>query len=458
MHTHKRTPHGRADITKGRSDVTDSELFEGRGQQDKRILFGIFCRMAWRNLWRNPLRSWLTLSALAGGMIVLIFYAGLMNGMTQHMIAFATEVNTGHLQVHRTAFRHEQDIYATLPWGWLAELESAMPDLSFSPRAYGAGLISSEQASLGVSLLAVVFEKEMSTTRFLRHIRKGVFAVTEKPNAAIVALGGQLARQLKVAVGDEIVLMTQAADGSIGNDIYQVGAIFKPLSPAFDRNGVVMHMEDFQQLMAFEMGFHELVVRTTEPERVAEIADELKKNSHTLGVRMPLDDLGGAPQVRTWQELVPMIREMLDLSVGVMLMVGFVLVGLAALGMVNTTLMAMHERTHELGLLRALGLTSRAVCFLVLLEVFFLSFFASVIGTVLGVVVTHYVGRTGIDFSGALPEGFDWGGMVFEPIMPVVLDVGMILPTVIFMLCLTLVAVILPVRRSLRRSPVEMLS
>jgi ABC-type lipoprotein release transport system permease subunit len=259
-------------------------------------------------------------------------------------------------------------------------------------------------------------------------------------------------------VHDEIVLMTQALDGSIGNDIYRVAAIFKPISPTFDRSGVVMAMTDFEVLMALSDGFHELVVKTQEPNSVALTAKALERDLENLSGAAPLDALGGAIEVRTWKTLVPMVGEMLALSGAMMFMVGGVLVGLAALGMVNTMLMAMHERVHELGILRALGLRAGAVCLLVLLEAFFLGITATVLGAGLGVLVTLYFSKTGIDFSEALPEGYDWGGMVFEPVMQVSLDTSIIIPAGLLMVGLTLLAVVLPARRVLKRAPVEMLA
>lgn len=101
--------------------------------------FLVFSRMAWRNVWRNPLRSLLTLSALAVAMMVMIFYAALVKGMTQQMIALATETTTGHLQVHRAAFYRDRDLYATLPWAWLAELEKTFPEWRFSPELMRLG-------------------------------------------------------------------------------------------------------------------------------------------------------------------------------------------------------------------------------------------------------------------------------------------------------------------------------
>lgn len=430
----------------------------------------MLCFIAWRNVWRNPLRSLLTLAVLAGGMTVLIFYGGLMKGMSEQMVAFATEVSTGHLQVHRAAFHDTQDLYATIPWAWLSSLEQRLPNLQFSPRSYASGLASSDHASVGVSIQAVVLEKELKTTRFLKHIREGQFKRPGLPSAAPtpnslqasmgggVGLGYQLARQLKLGLGDELVLMTQAMDGSIGHDLYYITAIFKPISPAFDRGGVVMLMSDFEFLMSLSSGFHELVVTTPMPEAVADTATRINTQIAELQQNTPLDALGGKAEVRTWKTLVPMVSEMLELSGAMMFIVGGILAVLAALGTVNTVLMAMHERTHELGILRAIGCGPAMLSWLLLLEVFFLSSLALMVGIVFGLLVTHQFTKSGIDFSGALPEGFDWGGLVFEPVMRVSLDMKIILPAAAFMLAISVTAVIFPVYRMLRRPPVALLS
>ena len=71
---------------------------------------------AWRNVWRNPVRSLLTISALAGGLVMVILYAAFIGGMTEQTVRYATELSTSHLQVHRQTFIDDQDLYATMPW------------------------------------------------------------------------------------------------------------------------------------------------------------------------------------------------------------------------------------------------------------------------------------------------------------------------------------------------------
>jgi len=149
---------------------------------------------------------------------------------------------------------------------------------------------------------------------------------------------------------------------------------------------------------------------------------------------------------------------MLDVTKAMMLVVAGILGGLAALGMLNTTLMAIHERTHELGVLQAVGMQHSTLVFLLVVEVLFLGAIAIAVGCVLGVLLTLAVGRTGIDFSAALPEGFDWGGIMIEPVVPVALDLSVIFPAASLMVFVTLAAVIVPVRQALKRAPVDLLS
>ena len=94
--------------------------------------------VAWRNIWRNPIRSVLTISALASGLIMVILYASLLEGMTRQLVRFATEISTSHIQIHRQAYVDDQDIYATMPWSYMEKIEKEFPNIQLSPRLYAA--------------------------------------------------------------------------------------------------------------------------------------------------------------------------------------------------------------------------------------------------------------------------------------------------------------------------------
>ena len=417
--------------------------------------------VAWRNLWRNPVRSGLTISALAGGLVMVILYSALLEGMVDQMIASATERSTGHIQLHRQAFLDDRDLYATLPDDWTADLEEAINGIHTAPRLYAAGLASAQQSSYGVMIQAVDPARERRVTRMLDQLRAGTAAIgqmsdDERPRHQVL-IGAQLARNMQLSPGSELVLVTQAADGSIGNDLYRVAGILKPLSPDFDRSGVLMSVDAWRALMYLEEGVHELAVRLDRPDELTATQQRIRERIDRQVAAAPLDELGGPAVVRNWREINPTVADMLALSQTMLLIIGVIVIGLAAMGVLNTMLMAIHERTHEFGILLAIGMKRRWLLAMVLCESFFLSLVAAAVGVAGGLGVVAWLGEDGIDFSGALPDGYDWAGMVFEPVIPLHLVAGHVVDATLLLIAITLLATLIPSWRLSRLTPAEVM-
>lgn len=421
----------------------------------------IFLFMAWRNLWRYPVRSLLTVSALSGGLAMVILYAALMSGMSRQMVEYATEVSTGHIQVHRQSFAEDQDLYATIPWPWLGAIEQDFPALHVAPRLYASGLASTADTSTGVMIRAVDADRERSVTRMLTKVRAGsvnLDVVDTTPRGIVrygVAIGAQLARNMRVGPGDELVLVTQAADGSIGNALYVVTAVLTPMELNFDRMGVVMSRDAYQQLMVLDEGFHELAILLDDMNQLEGVKLALEKKLATLAEQAPLDEWGGPIEVRTWKELNPAVSEMLSVSNGMTLIIGLIIVALASLGMLNTMLMAVHERTLEFGILMAIGMKKHWVLVMVLLEALCLSLLSAVVGGAAGILLSLRLEQTGIDFSDMMPDGYDWGGIIFEPIMKGYLEPAHVVYACVMTIIVALLASLVPSWRSIRLKPVE---
>jgi len=421
--------------------------------------------IAWRNIWRNPVRSILTISALVGGLIMVILYASLLEGMTRQMVQYATELTTGHIQVHRQAFVDDQDLYATLPWSYLERIEKDIPGIHVAPRLYAAGLASSRTTSTGVLIKAVDPQREAQVTTMLQHVRRGEARVDAADTAAApfgqtrynVVVGAQLAKNMKLEPGSELVLVTQAADGSIGNALYRVAGILKPLEPNFDRMGVLMSITAYRELMYLDSGFHELTIKLDDINTLAQVQNSLEVELQRLQQEQPLDELGGAALVRNWRQLNPPISDMLELSKTMLLLMGLIVVGLASLGMLNTMLMAVHERTHEFGILLAIGMKRRWLLLMVLLESFFLALVSALIGSVIGSYLAGYLEEYGFDFSDSMPDGYDWAGMVFEPVMKGHLEPGQIVEACTLTMVVSLLASLIPSWRTVRLKPAEVL-
>ena len=419
--------------------------------------------IAWRNIWRNPVRSALTISALAGGLVMVILYASLLKGMTGQMVRFTTEVSTGHLQIHRQAYIDDQDMYATLPWSYLEDFTDNFPSIDVAPRLYAAGLASTAKTSTGVLIKAVDLRRETAVTQMLSHVRQGrtdlgtIDPDEENPRHFSTVVGYKLAKNMNLQPGSELILVTQAADGSIGNAIFHVSAILKPLEPAFDRMGVMISIKAYQQLMSQQDGFHELAIRVEDLSQLPAFQTEIEKELSVLAAMQPLDKWGGKAVVRNWRQLTPAISDMLNLSKTILLVVGVIIVGLASLGMLNTMLMAIHERSHEFGILLAVGMKRRWLLLMVLLESFFLALVSSVIGAAIGTLIAGYFERHGIDFSRSMPDGYDWAGMVFEPVMRADLELTQIGYACLLMLSVSLLASLIPAWRIVRFKPAEVM-
>lgn len=417
--------------------------------------------MAWRNLWRNPARSALTVAALAGSLVLLILYVALVGGMTRQMVEHATDLSVGHLQVQRQAFIDDQDLYATLPSTWLARLEQAVPEARIAPRLYAAGLASADQSSNGVMIKAVDPVRERHVTRILDTVREGdadLGAAQVGADGLVhhpVLIGAQLAKNMKVGPGDELVLVTQAADASIGNALFRIRGVLKPVDPGFDRAGVMMSIDAYRSLMAMAEGWHEMAIHLDDAAQLSDVQARLQTATRTLGSEAPLDALGGPVVVRNWRQVVPAVADMLEVYGGVTWIIGAIVVALAAMGMVNTMLMAIHERTHEFGILRAIGMHKGWLLLMVMLESLGLALLSAAVGAALGVALVLGPLRGGIDMSGSLPDGFDMVGVNIEPVLHMDLAAQDVAYACAMLIVLALLAALVPSWRVMGLKPAE---
>lgn len=419
--------------------------------------------IAWRNLWRNRIRSILTISALAGGLALMIVYTTLIQGMSKQMINFATNISIGHIQIHRQSYIDDQDVYAILPWKLLTELETNK-EINSAPRIYGAGLGAAGNLSTGIMLKAIDPEKEKYVTTILDHVRTGKvnLNIIQRPgsdNSALeiygVVIGAQLAKNLKILPGDELIIITQAIDGSIGNGLFQVSGILKPIEPNFDRTGVLMSIPALQSLMYLENGFHELVVSIDENADLFEMKKNLQQEVTSWSKKN--DVTKDAIVVRSWRDIISTVADMLDINKSIIYVIGGIMIGLASLGMMNTMLMAIHERTHEFGILLSIGMGRFWLLLMVMLESFFLSLVSALAGSLLGIGLSIYLEHYGIDLSSSMPDGFDIGGIIWEPVWLGSFTPDSVIIGIVIMISIAMLASLIPSWRTVRLNPAEII-
>jgi putative ABC transport system permease protein len=365
-------------------------------------------QLAWRNLWRNPRRTFITMAAIAFGYVMLLFVACLMAGLRWQMIENGTCLVMSQIQVHAPGYYPNRSIQKTLGGrqgtdvsAMLATITADRQVVGAAPRVYGYALLSAAHRSAGVELMGIVPDQERKITTLNSQISKGSYLTTGMPKGVVI--GDTLARTIGIELGSEIVLLTQAADGSMGNDVYTVVGTFHTGLDALDRGLVLMSLPALQELLHLA------------PARIHEVGIKLNDITRATTVAAALgNQLGKTPPVRAmaWPELAPELANYVQFNQGITVVLFFIFFLLAVIGIMNTTLMAVFERTRELGMLMALGMRPFLVIVLILTEAAGLALASLVVGAVVGVPILWYLQVHGLDLGGATGEVVSLAGVV----------------------------------------------
>jgi ABC-type lipoprotein release transport system permease subunit len=369
---------------------------------------GRLLKLAWRNLWRNSRRTFITMAAIAFGYVMLLFVACLMAGLRWQMIENGTSLVMSQIQVHAPGYYPDRPLQKTLGGkpgidvnAMLATITANHRVLAAAPRVYGYGLLSVARRSAGVELMGVVPDQEPRITILNSQITKGRYLTAQIPKGADI--GDTLASTIGIGVGSEIVLLTQGADGSIGNDVYTVVGIFHSGLDSVDRGLVLMSLPALQDLLHLApTRIHEVGIKLNDITAATTVAAALEVQLSKL---LPV-------HVMAWPELAPELANYVQFNRGITFVLFFIFFLLAVLGIMNTMLMAVFERTRELGMLMALGVRPVQVIALILTEAAGLAVASLIVGGALGVPVLWYLQEHGLDLGGATGEVISLAGVV----------------------------------------------
>lgn len=399
--------------------------------------------VAWRNLWRHKRRSLITAFAMATGVALCMVMICWTDGMFRDMFRVMVEQQLGHVQVHHPDYPTKGLIFDALPdrEAMIKKIDGLPGTVAASPRIDGFALMGGKRKSAGAQLVGVEPARHRKVSNVHQHMTAGRYLSDEAGNEIII--GHKLARDIDVELGDEVVAVTQATDGSTGNDLYTVVGQFKTGDVVMDQSGGYIHIADAEALLALDDQAHGITVLTDRADHVEAYAAAL-----TAAVA------GDGVQVQPWWEASPTTAQMM----GMRDMVAYYLLGIvfavAAFGVINTMLMSVFERTRELGVLRALGLRKGKLVWLIVFESFFLAGLAAGIGLLLGGVFDWYLVVHGFDFSASMPDGFSWEGVMLDPVMRGVVRPMPIVATVVAVFLVSVLASLWPAWRATRLQPV----
>ncbi len=398
--------------------------------------------MALRNVKRSRHRTWVTVGAMGFAGFFMIVYAALMEGFIQTTEQNAIGMELGEIQLHAEGFREDPDLYKRI-FGFESVVERLeRSGYKAAPRLYGVGLAAASVNSAGIQLRGIDIDREKQVTSISEHIMTGHWLVENKPHEVVI--GRKLAGILGVSLGSEIVVVSQAADGSMANDLYWVRGILKSVGAALDGGGFLMTGAAFRELMAVPDGVHEIAV-------VGVPEGELEASTAEIHALFP--DL----EVKNWRELAPVIARILDMSgssLVIMLVITYVAVGILTL---NAMLMSVFERIREFGVMKALGLPPLRLFTLIGLETVIQIVMASILAIICGVPLSLYFEDNPIDLSALASTSSSIAGIAIDPIWASRLTWSSVVLPVVYLALIAGVAILYPGGKAALIRPVEAL-
>ncbi len=417
--------------------------------------------LALRNLSREPKRTANRIIGQALVCCVLIIWSSLAGGFSETIYETATALVLGDAQIHHRDYTRSESIYDRIPFDESHAGKLATLGYAAAPRLYAYALAAQSEGSQGIKIIGVNPAQEARVTRIHGHLGSGTWLAGHPTE---VVLGYQLARTLKLGLGQQIVLLGQAADGSLTNGLFTIAGILKPLSASVDQRAVYMNAPDFRELFAVADGVHELVLKalppaTTTPESKASAdattTTTTQRTGFAPGANLDLTPVHAAyptADVRSWRELKPDLAAILDLlSYTIYFTLTFIYIALGNL-LLNIKLMTVLDRTREYGVMRALGMLEVQVVYLVLAEALWLGLFSAVLAAVVAVPIASYLEIYGLDFRFYL-DRFAYSGFMLEPILYAKLGLKQVLAPTLFLVIMLPLAALYPAIIAARTSP-----
>lgn len=420
----------------------------------------IALKLGLRNLRRNRWRSGLTLAAVAVAVALMIWMLALYEGWIEEMVRGSTAVETGQVQVHTAAYIESPRIYESFPLDGdlLARVRAVAGVDAVSPRVRAYGLVGNEQRSQVARIVGVDPAAEAAATPIERAVVAGRWLSAEPaPDGAPreVVLGEGLAQQLRVAVGDELVVFLEAADGSLGNELLDVVGIVRTANTQVDRLTAYLHLRDAQFVAALDGRVHELMLRAEEMHAARELA---------AAVAEAIGAFAGDPEgagldpstlvARSWQEVMPTLHQTILLFRNSYAIVYLLIYLVAAIGIVNTARMSALERRREFGVMLAIGMRPRRMFRTIVVETVVLGLVGALIGVAIGLPLSWYHATAGLDMSMFTDAGsFSFMGVAFSERMRFVITAANVIRPVVVMLVVALLSGLWPAVRAARIDP-----
>ena len=363
----------------------------------------LIIKMAWRNIWRNSMRSFVVIGAVVVGIWALIFLSSWMFGMINGYVDNAIRNETSHMQLHHPAFKKDKasKYFMQHREVMMREISALENVTAVSSRTIIMGMLSAARGNTGIRIIGIDAQKEAAVTSLDKKVIEGEYLKTIKGNKIPILVSQKTAEKLKIKLKSNVALQFQTLTGDtrlgckvvgiyrgINNQIDMVTA-FVPqemLNLHFVGNEAQIYSDSLKLHTESTDIAHEIALLFNSPQQIAVMKDKIQA---IAGNYLAEDYREIAPETALMESLIEM---MLWVVIAVVM---FALI----FGIINTMLMAVLERYRELGMLMSVGMGRSKVFLMIVLETVLLSVVGAPLGMLLGAITIYFTQKYGIDLS-----------------------------------------------------------
>ncbi len=399
-------------------------------------------KIAWRNVWRNRLRSGVVFGSVVIGIWAGLFVVAMSQGMLAQQKRGILSSQISDIQIHAATYLADPKLENDIDQEEVQNIEAllqAIPEVkSFTKRSITNGTGTTASGFSNLKIMGINPEIEKTTTSISERLLAGTYFTKYKNRPVLI--GRELAEELNLEVGKSMNLSFQNKAGEFVQAGFKVEGIFATPSQQFDKSNLYIRATDFSALIeAGDEMVHEFAIVIQDIEKSKVIVEKL--NAKMTGAT-----------AQDWAEIAPEISYMDEASGLAQNIILIIIVFALAFGIVNTMLMAVLERKRELGMLLCVGMNRSSVFLMIMIETIFLSIIAAPIGLLLSWASITYFGSVGINLEvvgeALYKAGID--SMVYTAVNP-----WAYLSITLMIIIASIIAAIVPARKALKYNPAE---